>query len=322
MERLISDAAALSDTVDDQSMSFSNIVEAIHVVQTEMGITGTTALEAGQTISGSVSSMKAAWQNLLTGLATGNADIEKQVDALITAIVGDGTEKNLGVIGNILPAIETALNGAGKLIDKALPIIIDKIPSFIEKYLPKILAAGVSIVLELAIGLVQAIPSLVRTIPQIISSIVDAFASKSDEFLNIGKNIVDGLKNGISNAWNNLVSWFEGLFGDLVGIAKQILGIASPSKVFKELGGWTAEGFGLGFEGKFKDIKKQIEGSLNFEDASVDVKVGKYDSFFEDGESKHRGFSVIQNIYSKAQTAADLMEEAMYQQERAVYLGV
>ena len=60
MQRLISDAAKLSDTVDAQSMSFENIVEAIHVVQTEMGITGTTALEAGRTISGSVSAMKSA----------------------------------------------------------------------------------------------------------------------------------------------------------------------------------------------------------------------------------------------------------------------
>ena len=60
MQRLIADAAKLSDTVDAQSMSFENIVEAIHVVQTEMGITGTTALEAGRTISGSVNAMKSA----------------------------------------------------------------------------------------------------------------------------------------------------------------------------------------------------------------------------------------------------------------------
>ena len=124
MQRLIADAAELSDTVDAQSMSFDNIVEAIHVVQTEMGITGTTAKEAGTTIQGSVSSMKSAWENLLTGLADGNANIEQLVDNLVTTIVGDGTESNLGVLGNILPAVETALNGASTLIIKALPKII------------------------------------------------------------------------------------------------------------------------------------------------------------------------------------------------------
>ena len=75
MQRLIADAAELSDTVDAQSMSFDNIVEAIHVVQTEMGITGTTAKEAGTTIQGSVASMKSAWTNLVTGFADGSADI-------------------------------------------------------------------------------------------------------------------------------------------------------------------------------------------------------------------------------------------------------
>jgi hypothetical protein len=271
MQRLIADAAELSDTVDAQSMSFANIVEAIHVVQTEMGITGTTAKEAGATIAGSVGAMKSAWANLVTGLADGNADIGELVDNLVTTIVGDGTESNLGVIGNILPAVEKALNGAGKLIEKALPIIIDKIPEFIEKYLPKILEAGVSIVLEIALGLVKAIPSLVKTIPQIINSVINVFKSKSSDFANIGKNIVDGIKKGISNAWNNLVKWFKGLFGDLIGIAKKILGIASPSKVFKKIGGFTAEGFGVGFDDEFAHVKDDMEDALNFDDASVGI---------------------------------------------------
>ena len=271
MERLIADAAKLDSSIQSNDLSFGNIVKAINVVQTEMGITGTTALEAGRTISGSVGSMKAAWQNLLIGLADGNADIETLVDDLVTTIVGDGTEKNLGVIGNILPAVETALNGAGKLIDKALPTIIDKIPEFIEKYLPKILESGVSIILQLALGLIKAIPSLVKSIPQIVDGIVRAFRSNSGEFSNIGRNIIEGIRNGISNAWNNLVSWFRGLFGDLIGIAKRILGIASPSKVFKEIGGFTAEGFGAGFEDEFAHVKGDMEDALNFDDASVGI---------------------------------------------------
>lgn len=271
MARLIEDAAKLDDRIDANSMSFANIVKAINVVQTELGITGTTALEAGQTISGSVGAMKSAWTNLLTGLADGNAEIETLVDNLVTTIVGDGTENNLGVIGNILPAVETALNGAGKLIDKALPIIIDKIPEFIEKYLPKILESGVSIVLELAIGLIKAIPSLVKSIPEIVASIVNAFKSKSGEFTNIGKNIVNGIKSGISRMWSNLKTWFRNLFGDLIWVAKKILGIASPSKVFKKLGSFTAEGFGVGFEDEFARVKNDMENAMGFEDASIGI---------------------------------------------------
>lgn len=271
MERLIADAAKLDSSIQANDLSFANIVKAIRVAQTEMGVTGTTALEAGRTISGSVGSMKAAWQNLLTGLADGNAEIETLVDNLVTTIVGNGTENNLGVIGNILPAVETALNGAGKLIDKALPIIIDKIPEFIEKYLPKILESGVSIVLELAIGLIKAIPSLVKSIPKIIASIVSAFKSKSGEFTNIGKNIVNGIKSGISRMWSNLKTWFRNLFGDLIWVAKKILGIASPSKVFKKLGVFTAEGFGIGFEDEFARVKNDMEDAMGFENASIGI---------------------------------------------------
>ena len=89
--------------------------------------------------------------------------------------------------------------------------------------------------------------------------------------IDIGKNIIEGIKKGISNAWNNLVSWFKGLFGNLIGIAKKILGIASPSKVFKKIGGFTAEGFGVGFEDEFAHVKDDMEDALNFDDASIGI---------------------------------------------------
>ena len=403
MQRLIADAAKLSDTVDAQSMSFDNIVEAIHVVQTEMGITGTTAKEAGMTIQGSIASMKSAWTNLLTGLANGNANLEQLVDNLVTTIVGDGTESNLGVLGNVLPAVETALKGASALVGSALPKIMEIIPEIINDNLPvlaeaaigiiqslmdgisqnqnklfktifdvitylaktfiemlpqiaqlglnlivsltdgivetlpelmptiidvviqivdtlidnvdmlvdaaiaiiialadgldsslpkliekvpeiivelikaiitnapQLIGAALTLIGTLAKGLVSSIPELLKVIPLIVTSIVDKFNSLMSKIIDIGKNIVNGLKKGIQSAWNNLVSWFKGLFGDLIGIAKKILGIASPSKVFKQIGGFTAEGFGEGFEDKFAHVKDDMEDALNLGDASIGI---------------------------------------------------
>lgn len=317
MQRLIEDAAKLSDTVDAQDMSFANIVKAINVVQTEMGITGTTALEAGRTISGSVGAMKSAWTNLVTGLADGNADIGQLVDNLVTTIVGDGTESNLGVLGNILPAVEKALLGAGKLIKGAVPILVEMLPGLLEQILPVLISAAtdlvrsvvavlpqivqlvidilpelvdlivdtlidnapmlivaaVELVLALATGLIDAIPRLIQAIPTIIKETVDGFKKSENikKFMDVGKNIIDGIKSGIKNAWNNLVSWFKGLFGNLIDIAKKILGIASPSKVFKKIGGFTAEGFGAGFEDEFAKVKNDMEDALNFDDASVGI---------------------------------------------------
>ena len=110
-----------------------------------------------------------------------------------------------------------------------------------------------------------------KTIPNAFNKVVDWFKDVGKKFANIGKNIVDGLKNGISNAWKNLKDWFTGLFDDIIGIAKKILGIASPSKVFKKIGGFTAEGFGVGFEDEFAHVKDDMEDALNFDDASVGI---------------------------------------------------
>ena len=311
MQRLIEDAAKLSDTVDAQDMSFANIVKAINVVQTEMGITGTTAKEAASTIQGSVGMMKSSWTNLVTGIADENANL----DALISNFVD-----SVGAVAiQIIPKIGTALNGASKLIESVVPVIIEQIPTLVEENLPtllnaavgiiegladgilsvlnndafldsiiniilqlvnvltnpdmiyKLTSAALKIIVALGKGLIVAIPEIIKSVPQIIASIVRAFRDNSGEFSNIGRNIIAGIRNGISNAWNNLVSWFRGLFGDLIGIAKRILGIASPSKVFKEIGGFTAEGFGVGFEDEFAHVKDDMEDALNFDDASVGI---------------------------------------------------
>ena len=374
MERLIADAAKLDSSIKANDLSFGNIVKAINAVQTEMGITGTTALEAGRTISGSVGAMKSAWANLVTGFADGNADIESLINNLVTTIVGDGTESNLGVIGNVLPAIERALGGIGTLIEGAVPKIVDILPGLVSKIAPslisastnlvksltialpsllqtiidaliknapalivasiamveqiskgvlsmlpdilqlgidlmfvlldgitnmigdpafvqtivdvvlkivdiltnpdtivKLLNSAVTIIVSLAKGLIQALPQLIAKVPEIISNLVKAFGQFLQPVIDIGKNIIDGIKQGISNAWNGLVKWFKGLFGDLIGIAKKILGIASPSKVFKKIGGFTAEGFGAGFEDEFAHVKDDMEDALNFDDASVGI---------------------------------------------------
>lgn len=110
-----------------------------------------------------------------------------------------------------------------------------------------------------------------ETIPNAFNSVLKWFNNIGNKFSEIGKNIIAGIKRGIKSAWNNLVSWFKGLFGDLIGIAKRILGIASPSKVFKKIGGFTAEGFGVGFEDEFSHVKDDMEEALNFEDASVGI---------------------------------------------------
>lgn len=102
MQRLLDDAEKISGIKYDIS-NFGDITQAIHTIQTELGITGTTAKEAASTISGSTAMMKASWDNLVVGIADDNADF----DTLISNFV----ESASTAMGNLIPRIEIALNG-------------------------------------------------------------------------------------------------------------------------------------------------------------------------------------------------------------------
>ena len=116
MERLLADASKLSGKdflwgEDGMGYGYAEIVEAIHVVQTEMGITGTTAKEAATTIQGSLASMKGAWKNLLTGVADDNANFEVLVSNFVDSLVTAGE--------NIIPRVKVTIQGVTNLISQA-----------------------------------------------------------------------------------------------------------------------------------------------------------------------------------------------------------
>ena len=156
------------------------------------------------------------------------------------------------------------------LIDSVF-VLVDNVVDFLTDpaNLGKLIGAAVELVIAIGVGLVKAIPKLLVNLGALLMSIDDAF--KNFDWAELGKNLVDGFKKGIQNAWTNLKKWFKNLFGDLIGIAKRILGIASPSKVFKKIGGFTAEGFGAGFEDEFAHVKDDMEDALSFDDASVGI---------------------------------------------------
>lgn len=251
MERLIADAnrvkEANGEMADLSIESFADVTEAIHIVQTEMGITGTTAKEAGSTISGSVASMKSAWTNLVTGLGDANADIDVLLDNFLDSVETVGK--------NLLPAVKRILTG---------------LFTTLEERGPDMIAEGVLLLGKLAAGLITGIPDLIKKIPEIIRSIINAFKERGDEFKGIGKNIVMGLWEGIQAMAAWIKEKFTGFFGGIVGGVKDFLGIHSPSRVFAGIGGYMAEGLGEGWDNEYGHIKKGIEDSLDFGTASVD----------------------------------------------------
>ena len=188
MERLLKDASKISGIKYDIS-SYADIVDAIHVVQTEMGITGTTAKEASTTIQGSISSMKSAWQNLLTGLADENADLDVLVTNMIESV---GT-----VVENVLPKISVAAEGIVSIIQNLIP----QIPPLIEQLLPPLLEGALSLIQ----GLVTILPEITSTITGMLPSVLTSLVGMTPEILVSILTIITELLNSITGMLPTIV---------------------------------------------------------------------------------------------------------------------
>lgn len=196
MERLLSDAQKLSGVEYDIS-SYADIVDAIHVVQTEMGITGTTAKEAATTIQGSLSSMKSAWKNLVVGIADDNQDFDKLVNSFVDSAVIAGN--------NLIPRIETSIKGIAKLVSSASQSVIPLAVDTIVNALPDVVSAGASLIGALANGIVGSLPTLVSSAGDIILELIDGITAKSDAIFESGSYIVYNLIDGISKFTEKLI---------------------------------------------------------------------------------------------------------------------
>ena len=199
MERLLVDADKLSDSFNLQVdasgnlvYSYADIVDAIHIVQTEMGITGTTAKEAGTTIQGSVDSMKAAWTNLVTGLGDENADIGQLFDNLVVTIVGDGTDTNLGVLGTVIPRVKV-------IFENLTGAIKDKLAEVDWK------AEGEKIINLIAEGIDKAVDIAVQVQEKIDQTDWNAVGKKIGNAIADGLDLVEAIGEAIKNTdWEQL----------------------------------------------------------------------------------------------------------------------
>lgn len=217
---------------------------------------------------------------LILSLASG---IGQALPELLPAVVSVINEiVSLLLSGENLDLVfATALELVGSLalgLADAVPILVSAVTNIVEginkfatnpENIALIIGTALQIIFALGGGIISAIPELLKSIGIVIASIISNF--KDADWAGMGKNIVEGLKKGISSAWTNLKKWFKNLFGDLIDIAKKILGIASPSKVFKKIGGFVADGFGIGFEDTFGDVEDNIQNSLDFGDSDYGI---------------------------------------------------
>ena len=258
MQRLIDDANALNAAQGNYTNysieSYADIVDAIHTVQTEMGITGTTALEASTTVEGSINSVKAAYQNFVTGLGDQNADIGALTEELIQTA---GT-----VAENVLPVIENVVKNIAETVKKQGPDMITKFVAYATEKLPEVLKLGIQLIVSLVKGLAQNLPELLRGTLALVDTIISAFLDSLPDIIEVGKDIVRGLWEGIKAMASWIGEKVSGFVGGLVDGVKGVLGIHSPSRVFAGIGQNMALGLGQGFERQMQSVTAGIQDAI------------------------------------------------------------
>nr|DAJ83936.1 MAG TPA: tail tape measure protein [Caudoviricetes sp.] len=218
MQRLLNDAEKLTGKKYDIS-SFSDVTQAIHAIQTQMGITGTTAKEAATTISGSFNMMKSAAKDFLGNLTLGR-DVSKSMENLVTST---GT-----FLSNLLPALGNIAKGLVNVIGTTFPQMFSKIgnslgasmPGLISKGLTmvtqftaslrknagKFVSAGMEMLLKLAQGWANSMPVMIQKIPQIITNIAGLINDNAPKIMITGGKIIITLVKGLINAIPTLIA--------------------------------------------------------------------------------------------------------------------
>ena len=199
MERLLRDAEAMEGYMEGSFDidNFADVVEAIHIVQENMGIAGATAEEAGSTISGSAASMKAAWDNLVTGFADPNADL----GLLINNVVQTGST----ALENMIPTILNALQGIANALPMIVPIITEKLPLLIQQILPPLIQAISTLLQALVAALPEILGILIEVLPDLLNMVLTTILSMLPMLIDLGIQLVMALADGLIQALPDLI---------------------------------------------------------------------------------------------------------------------
>lgn len=261
MERLLKEANAINKkngkntkyTVDN----FADIVEAIHVVQENMGITGTTAAEAEDTITGSANAMKASWSNMMTALVLGGDDFDRCLDNLVTS--------SKTFMKNLMPALVKSLGGMGDLIEEVAPILEAEFPALVEALLPPLIKAAASLVRGLITALPTIVSTLAKELPVILSEVWKAVEDVfGDRFPSVKK---------VGDFFGNIGEFCMDNQGTIKKLIPALAGLLVGLKMFKKFGGFgslfsKSGGTSGGIFGGFTALAKlkptsMLKGMLN-----------------------------------------------------------
>lgn len=195
MARLINDSGVLGKSVKVTAESvkdvpFDKIIEAIHKIQTEMGITGTTAKEASETISGSWASVKATWKNLLTAMADETQDFDKVLGSFVDSA-------NVFFTENLIPRLERAMKGIARLVENLAPIIAQALPFVVETVVPLFIKAGADLLIALVTAFADNATSIGKAAADVVVQLANALVALAPKIIMAGVRFAASLISGI-----------------------------------------------------------------------------------------------------------------------------
>lgn len=162
-----------------------------------MGITGTTAKEASTTVTGSVNAMRGAWENLMVGLADGDANLDKLISNLFESIST--------VADNIMPVVMRVLEQVPTFIEQLITVAVEQIPTIVDKLVPSVLNSSVKILETLIKGIQNNLDKIVKGAMNIVNTLLNTFLKMLPQIIEMGLTILLSLIQGIVEAIPNLI---------------------------------------------------------------------------------------------------------------------
>ena len=223
MQRLLKDASKISGIEYDIS-SFGDIVDAIHVIQTEMGITGTTSKEASTTIQGSISAMKGAWSNFITGMSDESQDFDTLANNLIDSIVTVGSN----LVPRIAETLPRLVDGLSQLVQNIVPYI----PQMLKTLVPAIVQGAKQLLNDVT----EQLPDLLETlfpefggeVGEIIVKSINSFKSVFSKILPMLQNFAKKILPAISKMQDKLLPAYEKIIEGIMPAMERALDIILP----------------------------------------------------------------------------------------------
>lgn len=236
MERLLADAEEISGVKYDIG-NLSDVYSAIHVIQDELGITGTTAKEAEHTLSGSFASMKAAFTDLMGNLAIGE-NVGESMRALVQTMVTFLGE-------NLIPAVIRVFQGLpeaiGALMDSGAPEMIDKAATAIDAAAPTLVDKGADLVIKLSIGIIKALPKIISVAGKLVNAVLKVVVGLPVKLLSMGLGAAGqfglGLLKGFNSAIGKVGATVSKILAPIKNVIAKIKGMfpLSIGKIFSNI---------------------------------------------------------------------------------------